>query len=219
MFTLIQMNMKRICTLTLLLFSTLFLFAQRPYFCITEGTTLEYENYGQTGNIDGYFRMDIRQVSGTDGNYNITYMMYPFNPDHTPSFDPEEMNIAIKDGALSAMFGSVSLMKVTGDVPVIPSRMAVGQELDGGLMKISAMGLNFTAEILSHKVIGREELTTPAGTFKCYIVEMVTQSNVLMQKVVSTTRQWYARGIGSVKSETFDDSGKMTNSQLLIKIN
>ena len=81
------------------------------------------------------------------------------------------------------------------------------------------MGLNFTAEILSHNVIGREELTTPAGTFKCYIVEMVTQSNVLMQKVVSTTRQWYARGIGSVKSETFDDSGKMTNSQLLIKRN
>ncbi|MDD3521641.1 MAG: hypothetical protein PHT64_03415 [Bacteroidales bacterium] len=211
--------MKRIGILALLLFSTLFLFAQRPYFCITEGTTLEYENYGQTGNVDGYFRMNIRKVSGIDGNYTINYVMTPFNPDRTPSFDPVEMTTSIKDGAMSAMFGSVSLMEVSGDIPVIPSLMAVGQELGGGLMKISAMGLNFTAEILSHNVIGREELTTPAGTFKCYIVEMVTQSNVLMQKVVSTTRQWYTRGIGSVKSETFDDSGKMTNSQLLIKIN
>ena len=50
-------------------------------------------------------------------------------------------------------------------------------------------------------------------------VEMVTQSQVLMQKVVSTTRQWYARGIGSVKTETFDDKGNMTSSQLLININ
>jgi len=131
MFTLIQMNMKRICTLTLLLFSTLFLFAQRPYFCITEGTTLEYENYGQTRNVDGYFQMNIRQVSGIDGNYTINYAMTPFNPDRTPSFDPVEMTMSIKDGAMSAMFGSISLMEVSGDIPVIPSLMAVGQELGG----------------------------------------------------------------------------------------
>ncbi|HBG53513.1 MAG TPA: hypothetical protein DDW70_04810 [Rikenellaceae bacterium] len=210
--------MKRVCTLTFLLFSTLSLLAQRPYFCITEGATLEYENYGQTENVDGYFRMHIREVNGTDGNYTVTYMMYPFNPDHTPSFDPVEMTVAIKDGAMSAMFGSVSLMEVSGEVPLIPSRLAVGQELDGGLMKISAMGLNFTSEVLSHKVIDREELTTPAGTFKCYIVEMVTRTNVLMQQSVTSTRQWYSRGIGSVKSETYDDKGNRTSSQLLINI-
>jgi hypothetical protein len=42
--------------------------AQRPYFCITEGTVLEYENYGLTGNVDGYVRMHIQNVQGADGN-------------------------------------------------------------------------------------------------------------------------------------------------------
>jgi hypothetical protein len=81
------------------------------------------------------------------------------------------------------------------------------------------MGLNFNAEILSHKVTGREELTTPAGTFKCYIVEMVSQTRIFGQKAISSTKNWYARGVGSVKSETMDENGNITSSQLLIKMN
>ena len=211
--------MKRIYFLTILLLTSLSLFAQRPYFCITEGTELEYANYGQTGNTDSYVRMHIKNVEGADGNYTITYVIHAYNPDRSPSFDPMEMTVSVRDGSMMTGFGSVNLMEVTGDVPVIPSRLAVGQELDGGLMQISAMGLNFNAEILSHKVTGREELTTPAGTFKCYIVEMVSQTRIFGQKAISSTKNWYARGVGSVKSETMDENGNITSSQLLIKMN
>ncbi|MEJ1729717.1 hypothetical protein SMA90_25630, partial [Escherichia coli] len=210
---------KRIYFITILLFMSLSLFAQRPYFCITEGANLEYENYGQTGNTDSYVRMHIKNVDGSDGNYTITYVIHAYNPDQSPSFDPLEMTVSIRDGNMTAGFGSVNMMEITGDVPVIPSRLAVGQELSGGLMNITAMGLNFKSEILSHKVTGREELSTPAGTFKCYIVEMVTETRVLVEKSVTRTLTWYARGVGSVKSETYDDKGNITNSQLLIKIN
>ena len=192
--------------------------AQRPYFCITEGTVLEYENYGLTGNVDGYVRMHIQNVQGADGNYSVSYVITPYSPDRTPSFDPMEMKVAIANGNISATFGSIALMEVSGDVPFIPSRLAVGLDLGGGLMKISALGLNFNSEVLSHKVVGREELSTPAGTFKCYIVEMTSETRVLMQKSVTTRRNWYARGVGVVKSETMDNKGDITNSQLLIKL-
>lgn len=47
-------------------------------------------------------------------------------------------------------------------------------------------------------------------------VEMVAQSQVLMQKTVSTTRQGQARGMGGVRQEPFNDKGNITSSQLLI---
>ena len=116
------------------------------------------------------------------------------------------MTVSIENGNVSASFGTVGIMGVPGDVPHIRSRLAVGQEL------------SFTSEILSHKVTGREELKTPAGTFKCYIVEMTTEARVFGCRSTSTTRNWYARGLGRIKSETLDENRNITGSQILVKL-
>jgi hypothetical protein len=210
--------MKRFCLFSFLLFATLALQAQRPYFCVTEGTVMEYANYGNDGETSGYTRITVKNVEGSDGNYAITYQTSIFDSDRQPLFDPADMTVSIDNGNVSASLGSVGIVEVSGDVPVIPSRLAVGQELDGGVVKLTTMGMSFTSEILSHKVTGREELKTPAGTFKCYIVEMTTEARVFGRKSTSTTRNWYARGLGSIKSETLDENGNITGSQILVKL-
>jgi hypothetical protein len=210
--------MKRFCLFSFLLFATLALQAQRPYFCVTEGTVMEYANYGNDGETSGYTRITVKNVEGSDGNYAITYQTSIFDSDRQPLFDPADMTVSIDNGNVSASLGSVGIVEVSGDIPVIPSRLAVGQELDGGVVKLTTMGMSFTSEILSHKVTGREELKTPAGTFKCYIVEMTTEARVFGRKSTSTTRNWYARGLGSIKSETLDENGNITGSQILVKL-
>jgi len=210
--------MKRFYLFSFLLFATLALQAQRPYFCVSEGTVMEYANYGNDGETSGYTRITVKNVEGADGNYSITYQTSMLDVDRQPLFDVEEMTVSIDNGNVSASLGSVGIVEISGDVPVIPSRLAVGQELDEGTVKLTTMGMSFTSEILSHKVIGREELKTPAGTFKCYIVEMTSEARVFGRKSTSTTRNWYARGLGSIKSETMDEDGNITGSQILIKL-
>ena len=179
---------------------------------------MEYANYGNDGETSGYTRITVKNVEGSDGNYTITYQTSIFDSDRQPLFDPAEMNVSIKNGNVSASLGAVGIVEISGEVPEIPSRLAVGQELDGGVVKFTTMGMSFTSEILSHEVTGREELKTPAGTFKCYIVEMTTEARVFGRKSTSTTRNWYARGLGSIKSETLDENGNITGSQILVKL-
>jgi len=210
--------MKRFCLFSFLLFFSLALQAQRPYFCVTEGTVMEYANYGNDGETSGYTRIAVKNVEGSDGNYSITYQTSVFDSDHQPLFEAADMTISIDNGDVTASLGSVGIVEISGDVPVIPSRLAVGQELDRGVVKLTTMGMSFTSEILSHKVTGREELKTPAGTFKCYIVEMTTEARVFGRKSTSTSRNWYARGLGSIKSETLDEDGNITGSQILVKL-
>jgi hypothetical protein len=210
--------MKRFCLFSFLLFFSLALQAQRPYFCVTKGTVMEYANYGNDGETSGYTRIAVKNVEGTDGNYSITYQTSVFDSDHQPLFEAADMTISIDNGDVTASLGSVGIVEISGDVPVIPSRLAVGQELDRGVVKLTTMGMSFTSEILSHKVTGREELKTPAGTFKCYIVEMTTEARVFGRKSTSTSRNWYARGLGSIKSETLDEDGNITGSQILVKL-
>jgi hypothetical protein len=210
--------MKRFCLFSFLLFFSLALQAQRPYFCVTEGTVMEYANYGNDGETSGYTRIAVNNVEGSDGNYSITYQTSVFDSDHQPLFEAADMTISIDNGDVTASLGSVGIVEISGDVPVIPSRLAVGQELDRGVVKLTTMGMSFTSEILSHKVTGREELKTPAGTFKCYIVEMTTEARVFGRKSTSTSRNWYARGLGSIKSETLDEDGNITGSQILVKL-
>ena len=179
---------------------------------------MEYANYGNDGETSGYTRIAVKNVEGTDGNYSITYQTSVFDSDHQPLFEAADMTISIDNGDVTASLGSVGIVEISGDVPVIPSRLAVGQELDRGVVKLTTMGMSFTSEILSHKVTGREELKTPAGTFKCYIVEMTTEARVFGRKSTSTSRNWYARGLGSIKSETLDEDGNITGSQILVKL-
>ncbi|MFA5302526.1 MAG: hypothetical protein WC395_07570 [Bacteroidales bacterium] len=150
--------MKRFCLFSFLLFATLVLQAQRPYFCVTEGTVMEYANYGNEEKTSGYTRITVKNVEGSDGNYAITYQTTIFDSDRQPLLDPADMTVSIDNGNVSASLGTVG------------------------------------------------------------IVEMTTEARVFGRRSTSTTRNWYARGVGSIKSETLDENGNITGSQILVKL-
>ena len=76
-------------------------------------------------------------------------------------------------------------------------------------------GLVVVATITENEVIGREEVTVPAGKFKCYIVKQVTEITMMGVAAVTTTKTWYSRGVGIVKSETTMGNRLVTRNELV----
>ena len=61
-------------------------------------------------------------------------------------------------------------------------------------------------------------MTTAAGTLECYKISQ--KSNIKMMFIEKTYKNvnWYTEGIGSVRSETYTESGKLDNYSVLTNI-
>ncbi|MBQ0732777.1 hypothetical protein [Aquimarina celericrescens] len=110
---------------------------------------------------------------------------------------------------------------ITGDGLSFPANLSVGQELADGqiVMKVDAgiMNMTTTVTMTDRKVIGKEKMTTPAGTFDCYVI---TYTNKLEMGMVqtNTSKQWIAKGIGMVKEETRKQNGRLVTTSILNQI-
>ncbi|MFT5819644.1 MAG: hypothetical protein ACI8ZM_000869, partial [Crocinitomix sp.] len=105
----------------------------------------------------------------------------------------------------------------------IPSNLTVGQTLPDADMEVTisssgmqVMKMNF--KITERKIEGQESMTTAAGTFECY--KLSQKSNIKMMFIDKTykTVDWFTEGIGSVRSETYAESGKLESYRVLTNI-
>lgn len=183
----------------------------KPYICITPGAELTFKSYDAKGKeiANGGSVQKVVSATGMSGNYDITMQLI------VPGLNPITAQTKVTGGNAIVSLGGGATVSLEGDVPFIPERMAVGMELDCGVINAEVMGMKTVQTITSNKVVGREELTTDAGTFKCYIVEQVYTASVMGIKTNAMTRTWYARGLGAIKIETMDKNGKTAQVQLL----
>ena len=92
----------------------------------------------------------------------------------------------------------------------IPSSLSVGDQLkDGSLeMKMNASGggmtlMSFNTYITNRKVEGRESVTTPAGTFECFIISSEIQAKSGFINMNYESKEWIAENVGVVRSESY----------------
>ena len=97
--------------------------------------------------------------------------------------------------------GAVNIIEGT-DVLQLPAKLAVGYQLPIGDVRLDASGMAAVAMVTENEIIGREEATTPAGTFKCYVLKQTISTTVMGFGSTTTTKSWYSRGVGIVKTET-----------------
>lgn len=102
--------------------------------------------------------------------------------------------------------------------PCIPSTLSVGQELECGTIEWALMGLKSSHAVTSHNVVAQEEITTPAGTYNCFVVEQKYTMKSGFSKSEGMNKTWYAKGIGVVKTENYDKKGKLIVSQQLVVV-
>ncbi len=84
------------------------------------------------------------------------------------------------------------------------------------LTKCNLKIINRVTVILNRKIKGFDDITTPAGIFKCYIIDYDVALKMMFKLDFKIT-EWVAEGIGSVISETRDSGGKLNGSNLLTR--
>jgi arginine deiminase len=77
------------------------------------------------------------------------------------------------------------------------------------------MGITF--DMVDRKVVGKETITTSAGTFDCYKITYNTKSKIVMANMNMKNVQYIAEEVGAVKTEVYKDNGKLVSYSLLTK--
>jgi len=112
-----------------------------------------------------------------------------------------------------------------------PAKPVVGQTIpdDKIVMNIinkssaTVIGTN-TINFKNRKVVSKESVTTPAGTFECYKIssdvsmEMNMMGNALPPRV-HKSESYVSSSVGIVKAIIYDETGKVTMTSLLTKVN
>jgi hypothetical protein len=85
-------------------------------------------------------------------------------------------------------------------------------------LKMGIMNMKMTAQVTNRKVEAIEDIIVKAGTFKGYKLSCEVNSTVMGMKVNTKNTDWYAKGVGIVKTESFDKKGNLQSRTELIEI-
>ncbi len=129
-----------------------------------------------------------------------------------------DMKTVMPDEQLEAYEGME--MDVETESIDIPADAKPGEELKDGYISIkvhtgSPVTINMKVSIKDRNVEATEEVTTPAGTFECLKISQKVISDVGFVTVSTNNVIWYAENIGTVRSETYKDNGKLIGYQVL----
>ena len=201
--------------------------AQNIFFPAKEGMKLTYANLNAKGNVVSYTLQTIKKVEGSGDNLIISYVGQVLDKNRRPSSDnPLEIPYTVKivngvvewDMKAFGAPGTEAFIEIEGDKLRIPSTLAPGSKLDDVKFTMTLnMGFKVRTEIAlsNQECVAVEDLTVPAGTFKCYKVTQTSTATVMRKTVITKGITWYAPGIGSVKSESYDDKNKLQSSNVL----
>lgn len=103
-----------------------------------------------------------------------------------------------------------------------PTSLSAGESLPDASITVSAGSggmslLNMVINITNRKVIGSESVTVPAGTFDCYKLTYDVETK-MMFKINNTVSEYINKGVGNVKTETFDKKGKLVSTMQLVEL-
>lgn len=199
------------------------------YYPLKEGTKAEitaYDKKGKKSAIIDYTILKTKQTSeGEVATMKSTVKdengKLIAETEYNATCDGNKISIDYKSMVSPMMLDQFKDMEydISGTDLEIPNNLSVGQTLPDAqmVMNISMSGINMNMElsITNRKVIDQESVTTPAGTFNCFVIT----SNMTTKMGVSQTtnsKQWISEGVGMVKQEDYQN-GKVANSSLLTK--
>lgn len=205
------------------------------YYQLSEGSEWEMESYNAKGKLTGKQAQKVTDFSSGANSFTATV--------HSVIFDKKgkevmqgDLKFECKDGTMVVdmrnfineeqmkAFQSYE-MQIESDNLEIPNDLSVGQTLKDGAITIttanSPIPMNMSVKITNRKVVGKESITTPAGTFECYKITSNSTVNSKMGIGMTfnyTTVEWIAPKVAVVKSESYRND-KLQGYSLLTKRN
>ncbi len=205
-----------------------------PYFLMQEGLKATYEVTNSKNKVIHKSVTQFKNVSGAGNKMKATLLSEVIDAKKGDVINTSESQWTCEDGVMSFTMNAIGIegldlsttgvdVSIEGDEMDIPNALEVGKTLKDVTfkVKVSLSGLNMmdrTFFVKDRKVESRENVTTPAGTFDCYKISYVTESQGKsggMSKPLNTSI-WYTQDVGMVKTESYKN-GKMETAQILTK--
>lgn len=204
-----------------------------PYIPTEKGSTWEITNYNAKGKVIGSVSYELldKVVSDQDVNFVIQNDTYNKKGKHllSSTFEAKcqdgkfNLGMSMKlDGASLQQYQDMDLEIDASDF-IIPSMdTPAGTTLPDATMTVGLGGespikFSMTINIVDREVESRQEIETPAGKFNTLVLSQ-RMSTKMIFKVQSSSKEWYAEGIGMVRSETYNKKGKLKSYSELTKL-
>lgn len=217
-----------------ILFATGVAFSQdcSTYYTMIEGAKFQYTNYDKKDKPEGKIDYTVTEVTNS-GDGTIATMNIVFTDEKGEQYLTNDYQFTCQGDVVTIDFESLipdqmmqqyqdMEMTIDGTDIELPNNLSVGQSLPDAnvTMKISvagAMNMNINIDTVNRKVEKKESVTTPAGTFDCFVIYSETKTKMMISNQTFPSRLWLAEGVGMVKTENYNKKGDKTGSMVLTK--
>ncbi|WP_150451757.1 TapB family protein [Arenibacter lacus] len=205
------------------------------FYPMEEGVSFQYTMSNKKGKPEGTTDYSITEVTNSGGTTTATMNM-KFTDNKGEEIMVSDFKISCTGQGIKIDYNSLvpskmieqytemgMEMDITGTDINIPNNLSVGQDLDDAnvTINIKMTGMNMTMKVdqINRKVVSKESVTTPAGTFECYLLTEDTISETMGVKQNMSTKLWLAEDVGMVKQEIYNKKGTLTSHMELTKYN
>lgn len=215
---------------------------QAQYFCTTQGTELHYVNYDEAGqslsNETVTVYNVVKNASGESAQYlakivtnktknNTSYTLYNWNYDGNVTTCQEDLMYGpyIKSDSDPAKYDSKARqamaeeLKLKGDNSfTIKKHASAGESIPDRTYSLIFNMLKNEINISGAAYMGEEKVSTTAGKFDCIKISYLNRTKIVLKTETVRVTEWYAEGIGLVKSESYNTKGEPDGKTILVKI-
>jgi hypothetical protein len=203
--------------------------AQNTFFPTTVGTVQIYVQKNFSGKVDGYSRRSVLDVKKSGDDMTVSYSIEMLDKNQKSKNPPETFpcKALIKGDVVTfdihELFASMQKeaqnefsVDITGVPLELSSKLKPGDKIKDSEMKMTIdmiyTKMVTTVFMTNGKCEAIEDVTVPAGTFKCHKITQKANTKMMDMNVPSASVTWYALGIGIVKSESYDDRNRLISS-------
>ena len=209
------MNLKKTGMLLLALLLCFGAKAQEGYFNTAQGSTLKWVIHSGDGKLFGYCYETLSSLEGDMQNARIRYS-YKFidsNGKSAIGSKPFVFNVTIDGGKTRAYIDNpTKALKAgdympAGDLSSIPGDISVGDRLPDSKITVRIRNVyTATNSYTNRRVTASENVTVPAGSFDCMLIE---DDEVFTGAGPFRVKTWVAWGTGIVRQVIYKKDGSV----------
>ena len=196
------------------------------YYPFEEGTTFQITMFDKKDKATGVMDYTVKESNGSSAT-----LSYEMHDDKGKLVASSEYGIICDNDGVSIDFKSLMAagmleqyqdmeIDITGTNLILPNNLTPGQILPDAdmlmIVKMAPINMKMTVRYFNRKVEAKETITTPAGTFDCYVISYEHDFKMGIKRTGSS-KQWLAEGIGMVKQEEYNKNGNLMGKSVLTK--
>ena len=205
------------------------------YYTFEEGTSFQYSMFDEKGKPDGTSDYKVNSVlnSGSETKAEMSIILHDKKGKEIVQ---SKYNIICTGTGVKIDFQSLMpsqmleqykemdvQVELSGTDIELPNDLSVGQELQEANVtmnvKMAGMNMKTIVNMMNRKVEKIETITTPAGSFECFVIYSENESQIMGMKKTFPSRLWLAEGVGMVKQESYQKDGDLMSTMELTKFN